>query len=153
VQGGSRDFIRRREVGQVRNLTLARELIAALHEGRHPDAIVAIFSEDVLFEIPGDDGVLPWIGHRRGRPAVADFVATTRAMTDLLTFNVEDIMASNARAVIVGELASRIKTTDKVVETAFAIVLTISGNQIVRFQMLEDSFAVSLAVRALRAGE
>jgi hypothetical protein len=68
-------------------------------------------------------------------------------VTDLLTFDVEDITSSDARAVIVGQLASRIKMTDKVVETAFAIVLTISEDRIVRFQMLENSFAVSLAVR------
>lgn len=69
-------------------------------------------------------------------------------MTELLTFDVEEVLASDARAVIVGELASRIKATDKVVETAFAIVLTISGDRVIRFQMLEDSFAVSLAARA-----
>jgi hypothetical protein len=132
---------------QTRNVSLAREFLAALQEGRHPDAIAAMFGDGVLFEIPGDDGVLPWIGHRHGRGAVADFIAGTRSMAELLTFDVEDIMASDARAVIVGELASRIKTTDKVVETAFAIVLTISEDRIIRFQMLEDSFAVSLAAR------
>src|SRR5947209_155515 len=113
-------------MGQMRNLDVARELIAALREGRHPDAIAGLFSEDVEFEIPGDNGVLPWVGHRSGRSVVADFILSTRALIEPLTFDVDDIMASEARAVIVGELASRIKATDKVVETAFAIVLTIS---------------------------
>jgi ketosteroid isomerase-like protein len=135
-------------VDQARNISLARELLAALQEGRPPEEVAAMFSDDVLFEIPGDDGVLPWIGHRRGRAAVAEFIAATRAMTDLLTFDIEDIAASEARAIIVGELASRIRKTDKVVETAFAIILTISGDRIIRFRMLEDSFAVSLAGRA-----
>ncbi len=135
-------------MSQVQNISLAREFLAALHEGRHPDDIAAMFADDALFEIPGDDGILPWIGHRSGRRAVADFIAGTRAMTEPLTFAVADIMASDARAVILGELATRIKTTGKTVETAFAIVLTISGDRINRFQMLEDSFAVSLAARA-----
>ena len=134
-------------MAQSQNIGIARELLAALQQGRHPDDIASMFSEDVLFEIPGDDGVLPWIGHKAGRAAAADFVAATRAMTELLSFDVEDILASDARAVIVGELASRIKTTGKVVETAFAIVITVSGDQIVRCQMLENSFAVSLAAR------
>ncbi|HLZ67166.1 MAG TPA: nuclear transport factor 2 family protein [Aliidongia sp.] len=135
-------------MGQTRNIELARELLAALAAGGHPDAIAALFADDARFEIPGDVGVLPWIGHRSGRRAVADFIASTRAMTEPLTFEVEDVTASDARAVIVGELATRIKATDKVVETAFAIVLTISDDRIVRFQMLEDSFAVSLAGRS-----
>jgi uncharacterized protein len=50
--------------------------------------------------------------------------------------------------VIVGELASRVKSTSKTVETAFAFVLTVSGGEITRFRMLEDSFAVSRAARA-----
>jgi ketosteroid isomerase-like protein len=107
-----------------------------------------MFSEDVLFEIPGDDGVLPWIGRQTSRSAVSAFIADTRAITEPLVFEVDDIFASAARAVIVGKLATRITATRKVVETAFAIVLTISGDRIVRFQMLEDSFAVSRAARA-----
>lgn len=133
---------------QTQNVSIARDFFAALAEGRRPEAVATLFGEDVLFEIPGDIGVLPWIGHRSGRSAVADFIANTRALTELLTFDVEEVMASDAGAVIVGELASRIKATDKVVETAFAIVLTISGDRIIGFPMLEDSFAVSLAARA-----
>ncbi|MBK8208654.1 MAG: nuclear transport factor 2 family protein [Rhodospirillales bacterium] len=133
---------------QTQNVSIARDLLAALAEGRRPEAVATLFDDDVLFEIPGDTGVLPWIGHRTGRSAVTHFIASTRAMTELLTFDVEEVLASDARAVIVGELASRMKATDKVVETAFAIVLTISGDRIIRFQMLEDSFAVSLAARA-----
>jgi len=40
------------------------------------------------------------------------------------------------------------KSTGKILETAFAFVLTVSGGKITRFRMLEDSFAVSRAARA-----
>jgi len=46
----------------MQNINLAREFIAALHEGRHADAVAAMFSGDNLFEIPSDDGVLPRVG-------------------------------------------------------------------------------------------
>jgi len=46
----------------MQNINLARGFIAALHEGRHPDAVAAMFSGDTLFEIPSDDGVLPRVG-------------------------------------------------------------------------------------------
>ena len=48
----------------MQNINLAREFIAALHKGRHPDAVAAMFS-DTLFEIPSDDGVLPGVGIKR----------------------------------------------------------------------------------------
>jgi ketosteroid isomerase-like protein len=49
--------------------------------------------------------------------------------------------------VIVGELATRIEATGKIIESAIAIILTVFDGGISRFQMLEDSFAVSRAAR------
>ena len=59
---------------------------------------------------------------------------------------VDDILGSAERAVLIGELATRIKSSGRVTRSQFAIVLTISGNLITRFQMIEDSFDVSRAV-------
>lgn len=133
---------------QPNSILLAQRFLAAIGDGASADTIAAMFSDDAAFEIPGDNGVLPWIGRRTGRPAVVDFITALRTLTEPLTFDVTDILANDARAVIVGELASRIKMTDKVVETDFAIILTTSSDRITRFQMLEDSFAVSRAARA-----
>ena len=49
---------------QPNSIVLAQRLLAAIGEGAPADAIATMFSEDAPFEIPGDDGVLPWIGHR-----------------------------------------------------------------------------------------
>ena len=78
---------------------------------------------------------------------MADFMRDLRAMTEPVAFDVEDILASEARAVIVGSLQTRINATGNVMATQFAIVLTVAGDVITRFQMLEDSFALSKAVR------
>jgi ketosteroid isomerase-like protein len=132
---------------QPSNILVARRLLTAIGEQAHADAIAAMFTDDASFEIPGDDGVLPWIGRRTGRQAVVNFVTGIRSLTEPLTFNVVDILATDTRAVIVGELATRIQATEKVVESDFAIILAISDGLIKRFQMLEDSFAVSRAAR------
>jgi hypothetical protein len=60
----------------------------------------------------------------------------------------EDILASDSRAAIIGELQTLIKATGKITETQFAIILTIAGDVVTRFQMLEDSFDVSKAARS-----
>lgn len=133
---------------QAGKIRMAETLLAALGEGQPPQAFAALFSEEASFEIPGDDGVLPWIGHRVGRAAAANFVSSVRELTEPLSFEVDEILPGRTGAVILGSLATRIKATEKVVETAFAIVLAISGDRIVRFQMLEDSFAVSRAARS-----
>ncbi|NIJ35063.1 nuclear transport factor 2 family protein [Sphingomonas oligoaromativorans] len=134
-------------MAQPNSIVLAQRLLAAIGDGSPAETIAAMFSDDALFEIPGDDGVLPWVGRRTGHPAVVNFITAIRSLTEPLSFDVADILANDTRAVIVGEIASRIKATEKVVETDFAIILTTSGDCITRFQMLEDSFAVSRAAR------
>lgn len=134
-------------MNQEKNVALAQSLLAGIGQGKDPDAIAGLFSEDVSFEIPGDDGVLPWIGRKKGRSAVVGFIRDLREMTEPIKLDIQDIMASNTRAVIVGDLATRLKATGNVIESAFAIVLTVSHGAITRFQMLEDSFAVARDVR------
>jgi ketosteroid isomerase-like protein len=129
------------------NIAIARALLEGIGGGRDPAEIAALFGVDLVFEIQGDDGVLPWVGRRAGRPAIADFIRDIRALTEPVTFEVEDILASDSRAAIIGALQTKIKATGKIVATQFAIILTITDDVVTRFQMLEDSFAVSKAGR------
>ena len=134
-------------MSQDKNIAIAQQLLTSIGEGRSPDTLAALFAEDLRFEIQGDEGVLPWIGRKTGRQAAADFFRDIRALTEPVKFEVEDILGSANRAAIVGELATRIKSSGRTVNTQFAIVLTISGDVISRFQMLEDSFDLSRTVR------
>ena len=128
-------------------LRLAQEFLRRMGGDAEPAEIAKLFSETLEWDIAGDTGVLPWIGHKSGRDAITDFVRDSRAMLERISFEVHDILASDKRAVILGSLASKLKRTGKVVATDFAIILTISNDEIIRFQMLEDSFAVSRAAR------
>jgi len=129
------------------NITIAQKLLEGIGSGQNPVEIAALFDANLVFEIQGDDGVLPWIGHRNGRQAIADFIRDMRTLTEPVTFDVEDILASDSRAAIIGSLQTRIKATGKITATQFAIILTITGGVVTRFQMLEDSFDVSKAAR------
>ena len=130
------------------NIAIAQKLLERIGSSQDPDEIAALFDADLVFEIQGDDGVLPWIGRKTGRQAIADFIRDIRALTEPVKFDVEDILASDRRAAIVGALQTRIKATGKITSTQFAIILTITGDVVTRFQMLEDSFDVSKAARA-----
>jgi uncharacterized protein len=129
------------------NITVAQKLLEGIGSGQDPIEIAALFDANLAFEIQGDDGVLPWIGHKTGRQAVADFIRDISALTEPVAFDVEDILASDSRVAIIGALQTRIKATGKITATQFAIILTIKGNVVTRFQMLEDSFDVSKAAR------
>jgi uncharacterized protein len=135
-------------MGHQQNVAIAQKLLEGIGGGKDPAGIATLFDANVLFEIQGDDGVLPWIGRKTGRQAVADFIRDVRTLTEPVTFDVEDILASDGRAAIIGALQTRIKATGKIIATQFAIILTITGDVVTRFQMLEDSFDVARAARA-----
>jgi hypothetical protein len=135
-------------MSQDKNVAIAQAVLEGIGGGKDPADIAALFDERLLFEIQGDDGVLPWIGRKTGRSAIADFIRDIRAMTEPVSFEVEDILTSESRAAIVGALETRVKATGKLIQSQFAIILTVSGDLVTRFQMLEDSLDVSIAARA-----
>ena len=134
-------------MGVQQNIEIARTLLDGIGEGRDPAEIAAPFAEDLVFEIQGDDGAMPWIGRKTGRKAMIDFMGELRTLTQPMTFDVEDILASDSRAAIIGSLQTRIKATGKITATQFALILTIGNGVVTRFQMLEDSFDLSKAAR------
>ena len=134
-------------MSQNETLHLAQEFLGRMGSGAEPTEIAKLFSETLEWEIAGDTGVLPWIGRKSGRAAITDFVRESRVLMERIRFEVHDVLAGDSRAVILGSLASKLKRNGKVVSTDFAIVLTVANGEIVRFQMLEDSFAVSKMAR------
>lgn len=128
-------------------LRIAKEFLVRMGRGAEPAEIAELFSETLDWEIAGDIGVLPWIGRKSGRAAITEFVRDSRAILEQLSFEVHDTLAGEDRAVVLGSLASKLKRNGKVITTDFAIVLTVANGEIVRFRMLEDSFAVSKAAR------
>lgn len=129
------------------NLSLAHQFLQKIGSGASGDELAALCAPEFEWNIPGDTGVLPWIGRKTGRQAMSDFVRDTQGMIERVSLDIQDVMASNERAVILGHLQTRINATGKLIDSAFAIVLSFSGTQISSFLMLEDSFATSLAAR------
>ena len=135
-------------MSQQQNVAIAQALLEGIGGGKDPTEIAAPFASDLVFEIQGDDGALPWVGKKTGREAIVDFIREVRVLTEPVTFDVEDILASESRAAIVGSLKTKIKATGRITVTQFAIILTVADGVVIRFQMLEDSFDVSKAARA-----
>ena len=57
------------------NTAIAQKFLEGIGGGRDPVEIATLFDADLVFEIQGDEGVLPWIGRKTGRQAIADFSA------------------------------------------------------------------------------
>lgn len=108
-------------------------------------AITELFSEDADWDIVGDRERVPWIGPRWGRVEIAAFFRDLIGAIEPRRFEVRSVLADGERAVILGELASLVRSTGRLIETEFAFDLTVKQGRIVRYRMLEDSHAVAQA--------
>lgn len=109
------------------NLKIAHLFLEKIGSGAAPEEIASLFSADLEWHIPGDSTALPWIGRKSGRGAVETFVRESSVLMERIRLDVHDVLGSDDRAVIVGELVTLIAATGKVIESPFAIVLTIAG--------------------------
>ena len=130
------------------NLAFAQRLLDGLGSGADANTLAMLFSADVRFEVPGDDGELPWIGLKIGREAAAAFITGTHTLVEPQHFAVRSVTADDEHAVVIGEFWSRLKANGRSVESPFAMILTVGQGRITQFQFLEDSYAVSRAARA-----
>lgn len=108
-------------------------------------AVMALFSDTVDWNIAGNTARVPYIGPRHGKTEVAAFFTDLLHHIEPQQFDVRTILASGENAVILGDLASLVKATGKLIESEFAFDLTVRGGLIVRYRMLEDSYAVERA--------
>lgn len=107
--------------------------------------IAALVSEEVDWLVAGNTQLVPWIGRKYGRKGVAEFYAQIRTHLSPERFEIKDILIKDKRLVAIGELASRVKKTNKLIETEFVLDMDIENGLITRFRMFEDSYAVSEA--------
>ncbi len=85
------------------DIKIANTLRTGIGTGRNPGEIAASVAEDLILEIQGDGGVLPWIGDKNGRQARCDLMHDQPALTKPLAFDVEDGLASERRTVVTGQ--------------------------------------------------
>lgn len=107
--------------------------------------IAELVSEEVDWLVAGNTAVVPWIGRKHGRKGAAEFYAQIREQLLSERFAIKDVLYKDKRVVAIGELASRVKTTGKLIETEFVLDMIIEDGLITRFRMFEDSHAVSEA--------
>lgn len=115
---------------------------------RNIDAIADNFADTVDWYIPGDTVAAPWTGKRSTRAEVKTFFEELWANTEPLSAEIEHMLIDGTFAVITGAFSSRMLKTDTVVDSPFCIQITVEDGLIARYSLLEDSHAVSVAMRS-----
>lgn len=114
--------------------------------GEPVEKIAELVSEQVDWFVAGDINLVPWIGRKVGKVGAAEFYTQIRQQIESEMFEIEEILSQGNRVVAIGELASRVIKTGKLINSEFCFDFTVENGEITRFRMFEDSFAVSNAV-------
>jgi uncharacterized protein len=113
---------------------------------RNLDGLTNLFSENIDWYIPGDQERAPWLGVRNSRKEVKEFYELLWKNTEPVDARIDNIFVQDKSAVVAGEFSTRMLQTNKTVSSLFFIHITVENNLIVRYRLLEDSYAVSIAL-------
>lgn len=113
---------------------------------RELESLSALFSEDIDWYIPGDKEKAAWLGRRNSRQDVVDFYKLLWKNTEAISAEINNIYIDGASGVIAGKFSTKMLQTGKVVDSLFFIQMTVKDEEIVKYRLLEDSFAVSNAL-------
>lgn len=111
------------------------------------EVVSSSFADDADWNIAGNTDAVPWIGPRAGKKAIAGFFRDLRQYNDPQRFAVRKILADVETVVVLGDLVTRVKATGRLIETEFALDITLRDGLIVRYRLIEDSFAVYASVQ------
>lgn len=107
---------------------------------------MALFAENINWEIPGDEERVPWLGRRTRREELHAFYTLLWSSVEPLTVQVDDLLVDGPVAVISGSFTSKMLPTGKIVDSLFFIRITVADGLIATYRLLEDSYAVSVAM-------
>lgn len=114
---------------------------------RNLEKLSELFSENIDWYIPGDIERAGWLGRSKNRQEVKDFYNLLWENTSPLSATVDHILCEGNTAIVTGEFTTKMLRTGKTVTSLFCIQITVENNLIVRYRLLEDSFAVSVSIR------
>lgn len=123
-------------------LNTVHALLSAMGQ-RDLESITNLFAEKPDWFIPGDERLVPWLGIRRSREEVKDFFLQLWSATEPLSAQIDHLFVDGNQAAVIGTFSSKMLPTGKVVDSLFHIHLTVEGDLITRYRLLEDTLAVS----------
>lgn len=109
------------------------------------ETMAELMADDMVWQNEGDKEV-PWIGPWNGKEAIFGFLGVFSSNFETTLWENEDIMASGDTVAVFGRMNARMTQSGKETgEFTFALRAKVREGQIVLWNWLEDSFAISQA--------
>lgn len=109
------------------------------------DTLTGLMADDMVWANEGDRG-MPWIGPWNGKSQILDFLGVFGANLETTLWENEDVLASGDTVAVFGTMNARLTKSGKESGAfTFALRAKVRDGQVVLWNWLEDSYAVSTA--------
>ncbi|QNL51865.1 nuclear transport factor 2 family protein [Olivibacter sp. SDN3] len=112
-------------------------------QDRDLESLVNLFSDEIEWQIPGNTDDIKWLGTRSSRIEVKEFFELLWSATEPVSAEVYKIFIDKSDVVITGAFVTKMLETNKTVSSIFFIHFVVEDSRIVKYTLLEDSYAVS----------
>jgi uncharacterized protein len=131
------------------NVQVVREVYAAFQRG-DIETVLRQMADDVSWWVAGSQESIPYAGTRSGRDEVAEFFVILGGAVEFERFEPDQYIAQGDEVVALGSDSRRFKSTDKVVDSQWAMVFTLRQGKVAAFRAYDDTEAAAVALRASR---
>ncbi|ALJ04873.1 hypothetical protein APS56_06950 [Pseudalgibacter alginicilyticus] len=108
--------------------------------------LINLFSKNIEWEIPGNVKNVDWLGKRSSKDEIKKNFNMLWSATEPLSVRINKIFIEDDEAVIAGAFSTKMVKTNKRVDSIFFIHIVIKNQKIIKYTLLEDSYAVSEAL-------
>jgi len=116
------------------------ELFYDIQFGRKKGDITDLFSDEVDWDLPGNEEKFPWVGKRTNKAQISTFFKQLLQNVTSEKFEIDFISINGENATAVGNLTSKIIKYDKSFSTEFVVIFKVIAGKIVKYHFLEDSY-------------
>ena len=124
------------------NINIVKELYAAFGRG-DIEGILNMLSEDVEWNSPGPEGILPTAGVHRGRDGVAKYFSQLGQAADIEAFEPQEFIANDNTVVATSQVRARLFGPNRTINYELVHIFTIRDGKIQRFR---EHFDTALSV-------
>jgi ketosteroid isomerase-like protein len=125
------------------NKRIVQSIFEAFGRGDIPGVLDHV-AEDAAWNAPGPSAV-SYYGERRGHSGATEFFVQLGTNVDFESFEPGAFIAEGDQVVVLGRERGRVKATGKTFDNEWALVFTLGGGKVTRFQCYENTSAVAEA--------
>jgi ketosteroid isomerase-like protein len=134
-------FKRKYNMPENKNADLVRAAFEDFNSG-NLDALLNRFAENIVWETPFPQDIVPFGGKRAGKEQVREFFVTLAQTTETTHFEPKEFIVADDIVVALGYYEALVRQTGRKGGSDFAMVFRIQNGKIVAFKEFVDTHAV-----------